>query len=282
MSKPLSSDLVGMTSDPMPVSWKQHDVQLYACAVGARPDAELDFLYEGRGPKVLPTFGVMRASAGMALLFTADVKINPAMVLHGQQSVVLHREIPARGKATAVGRITEVCDKGKAAVIGAETIVEDDDGPLFTAGMTLFVRGAGGFGGERGPSTEGKNAPPDRAPDVVVEHDTRPEQAALYRLCGDTNPIHIDPDFAKKAGFDAPFLHGLCTYGVVGRAVLHALCDSDPARFTSFDARFADQVQLGDTIVTKLWRMDDGEAIVQAESQRGNIVLSQAKATFAA
>ena len=282
MSKPLSSDLVGLTSDPMPVSWKQHDVQLYACAVGARPDAELDFLYEGRGPKVLPTFGVMRASAGMALLFTADVKINPAMVLHGQQSVVLHREIPGRGKATAIGRITEVWDKGKAAVIGAETTVEDDDGPLFTAGMTLFVRGGGGFGGERGPSTDGKNAPPERDPDVVVEHDTRPEQAALYRLCGDSNPIHIDPEFARKAGFEAPFLHGLCTYGVVGRAILHALCGGDPARFKSFDARFADQVQLGDTIVTKLWRVGDGEAIVQAESQRGNVVLSQSNATFAA
>jgi acyl dehydratase len=158
--------------------------------------------------------------------------------------------------------------------------VADDEGPLFTTTSSLFVRGAGGFGGERGPSTEGKHAPPGREPDLVISYETRPEQAAIYRLSGDRNPIHIDPEFAKMAGFDAPFLHGLCTYGVVGRAILHGLCESEPARFKSFEARFADRVELGDTIITKLWRNGTGEAIVQAETQRGNVVLAQSKTTF--
>jgi acyl dehydratase len=202
------------------------------------------------------------------------------MILHGEQAITLHREIPSRCKATVTGRISEIWDKEKAAVVGCEGLVEDDDGPLFTTTATLFVRGAGGFGGDRGPSTAGKNAPPEREPDYTVEDVTRKEQGAIYRLSGDRNPLHIDPEFATAAGFEVPFLHGLCTYGFVGRAILRALCDGDVARFTSFQARFADQVYPEDTIVTKLWVVGEGEAIVQAETQKGNVVLSQARATF--
>ncbi|HET7688381.1 MAG TPA: MaoC family dehydratase, partial [Candidatus Macondimonas sp.] len=139
---------------------------------------------------------------------------------------------------------------------------------------------AGGFGGERGPSSEGINVAPNRDPDHIVTYNTRPEQAALYRLSGDPNPIHIDPNFAKMSGYPKPFLHGLCTYGFVGRAILHTLCGSDPARFSSFEARFADQVYPGDDIVTKLWVIEPGVAIVQAETQKGNVVLSKSKCTF--
>jgi acyl dehydratase len=210
----------------------------------------------------------------------SNVEINLAMLLHGEQSITLHREIPAEAKVRVTGRISEVWDKGKAAVIGSEGIVEDDQGLLFTTKATLFIRGAGGFGGERGPSTQGVNQPPDRKPDHVVEDVTRPEQGAIYRLSGDRNPIHIDPDFAKMAGFDKPFVHGLCTYGFVGRAILKALCGGDPARFLHFEARFADQVYFGDAIITKIWKTGDGEAIVQAESQKGNVVLSQARAKY--
>jgi acyl dehydratase len=264
------------------VSWDSKDVMLYACGVGAKPDRELDFLYEGRGPKVLPTFAVIPGMLGMGTLFSVGLDINPMMILHGEQSITLHREIPADAKATVTGHISEVWDKEKAAVIGCEGVVEDDDGPLFTAKATLFVRGAGGFGGERGPSTEGRNAPPDRAPDAVVSDETRPEQAAIYRLSGDRNPLHIDPGFATSAGFDKPFLHGLCTYGFVGRAVLAALCGGDPSRLRGFEGRFADRVYCGDTIVTKVWHLGSGEAVVQAETESGNVVLSQARATFAA
>lgn len=280
MGRPLSSDLIGFTTDPTPVSWEDRDVLLYACGVGARPAEELDFLYEGRGPKVLPTYAVVPGMLGMAAILGGGVDIDLMMVLHGEQSITLHREIPPRANATVTGRISEVWDKEKAAVIGCEGAVADDDGPLFTAKATIFVRGAGGFGGERGPSTAGRNDPPDRAPDHVVTMETRPEQAAIYRLSGDRNPMHIDPGFATAAGFDGPFLHGLCTYGFVGRAILATLCDGDPARFRSFEARFADRVHCGDAITSKIWEVDRGAAIVQAEIQSGATVLSQALATY--
>ncbi|MCK6554619.1 MaoC family dehydratase N-terminal domain-containing protein [Candidatus Binatia bacterium] len=279
MARPISSDLVGMTFDPIPFAWETKDVLLYAVGVGAKPEGEIEFVYEGKGPKVLPTYAVIPGMLSMSGL-VSNVEINLAMLLHGEQSITLHREIPPEGKVKVTGRVSEVWDKGKAAVIGAEGIVADDKGPLFTTKATIFIRGAGGFGGERGPSTAGLNEPPDRQPDCVIEDVTRPEQAAIYRLSGDRNPIHIDPDFAKMGGFDKPFLHGLCTYGFVGRALLKGLCGGDPAKLISLSTRFADQVYMGDTIVTKVWKTAPGEAIVQAVTQRGNVVLSQAKATY--
>ena len=279
MSKPISTDLVGLTFEPVPFKWDSKDVMLYAVGVGAKPEGELDFVYEGKGPRVLPTYAVIPGMFSMGGL-VSNVEINLAMLLHGEQAITLHREIPPDGDVRITGRVAEVWDKGKAAVIGCEGIVEDDNGPLFTTKATLFIRGAGGFGGERGPSTAGVNVAPERAPDHVVEDVTRPEQGAVYRLSGDRNPIHIDPDFAKMAGFEKPFVHGLCTYGFVGRAILRALCGGDPARFKSFEARFADQVYFGDTIVTKIWKLKEGEAIVQAETQKGNVVLSQARTTY--
>ncbi|MDP1670482.1 MAG: MaoC family dehydratase, partial [Alphaproteobacteria bacterium] len=187
-----------------------------------------------------------------------------------------------RAKAKVYGKIVDVCDKGKAAVEGIESTLEDKDGVLLTTYASLFVRGAGGFGGERGPSTEGRNAPPERAPDETVSETPLLEQGAIYRLSGDWNPIHIDPEFAKLGGFDAPFMHGLCTYGFVGRAALKGLCGGDPAKFTSMTGRFADRVEFGDTIITKMWKTAPGEAIIQAETQKGNIVLSQGKVTYKA
>lgn len=276
----LTGELVGAVSEPIPVRWTKKDVLLYACGIGATPEHELDFLYEGHGPKVFPTFASIRGGAGAAALAKAGVKLDLSKILHGAQSVVLHRELPAEATATATGRVKAVWDKGSAAVIDTETTVFDDAGPLFTESMSVFVRGAGGFGGERGPSTSGLNSPPDRPADHIIEFKTRPEQAAIYRLSGDRNPIHIDPVFAQKAGFDAPFLHGLCTYGIVGRAIVRSLCGGDPTRFRSMEGRFADRVELGDTVITKLWRTGDGEAIVVAETQHSNVVLSQALTTW--
>lgn len=279
MAAPISKDLVGMSFEPVPFSWTSKDVMLYALGVGAKPDGELEFVYEGKGPKVLPTYAVIPGMMSMGGLI-GNVEINLAMLLHGEQGITIHREIPPEGRVQVQGKISFVWDKGKAAVIGATGEVSDENGPLFTTTATLFIRGAGGFGGERGPSTADLNKAPDRKPDVLVEDDTRPEQAALYRLNGDPNPIHIDPDFARMAGFEKPFLHGLCTYGFVGRALLKGLCGGDPAKLKSFDARFADQVFMGDTIVTQMWKTAPGEAIVQAVTQKGNVVLSQAKATY--
>ena len=277
MTRPLSPDLLDHELPPTSISWTDKDVMLYALGVGARPPADLDFLYEGNGPKVLPTYGVIPGLSAMGHLFS-EVDIDPTMILHGEQSIACHRTIPPEAEVEIQGRINQIWDKEKAAVIGFEGTASDADGPMFTASATLFVRGAGGFGGERGPSSAGRNAPPDRAPDVVIEHETRVEQAAIYRLSGDRNPLHIDPGFAKLAGFDAPFNHGLCTFGFVGRAVLDGVFDGDVDAFGTFEGRFADQVWPEDTIVTKIWNTDDG-ALVQAETQKGNVVLSQARCT---
>jgi acyl dehydratase len=200
------------------------------------------------------------------------------MILHGEQGFKIKKTIPTSGTLTTAGVVTGVYDKGKGALVTIETTTKDAGGDVvFTNTSGIFIRGAGGFGGERGPSTVGKNDPPDRAPDHIVEDVTRPEQAAIY-ASRRSQPIHIDPDFAKMGGFEKPFLHGLCTYGFVGRAIVKALCGGDPARFVSLEARFADQVYLGDKIITKMWVTSPGEAIVQAETQNGNVVLSQTKA----
>jgi acyl dehydratase len=275
----ITNDLGGMEFDPVDVEWTSKDTMLYALGVGAKPENELDYVYEAKGPKVLPAFAVC---PGMNLMFDLinKVEINLLMLLHGEQETVLHRPIPPDAKVKGIGRITEVWDKGKAAVMGVEGEVSDDDGPIFTNKATIFVREAGGFGGERGPSSKGLNEPPDRDPDHVVEDITLPQQAALYRLSGDRNPIHIDPDFAKMGGFDKPFLHGLCSFGFGCRALVQTVCKNDPDNFISMRGRFADQVWMEDRLITKVWETGDGEAIFQMETQTGNVVLSQAKATF--
>jgi len=275
----LSAELVGTEFEPSTFSWARRDCVIYALGVGARPQEDLDFVYEGRGPAVLPTYAVI---PGMAVLrgLGKAVKLDFTRLLHGEQGVTQHRVMPPKGDLELTGRIVEVWDKGNAAVIGVEGMASDGDGPLFTVYSSLFFIGAGGFSGDRGPSTKSVNVPPGRAPDVVIEHDTRPEQGAMYRLSGDTNPIHIDPDFAVAAGFKGPFLHGLCTYGVIGRAVLAGLCDGQVDRFGSLRGRFADQVWPGDRIITKMWHDGDDTAIVQAETQDGTVVFSQARATI--
>jgi acyl dehydratase len=279
MGEKISSSLVGLKFDPVEFRWTSKDVILYALGVGAKPATELEYVYEGRGPKVLPTYAVIPGMLSMGGLIS-KVDFDLAMLLHGEQGIEVYREIPPQATVRVLGEVSEVWDKGKAAVIGTKGVVSDEQGPLFSTSATLFIRGAGGFGGERGPSTTGLNEPPDRKPDHVVEDAVQPEQGAIYRLSGDPNPIHIDPDFARMAGFEAPFLHGLCTYGIVGRAILHTLCGHDPKRFGSLRARFADQVYYGDKVITKIWVTGEGEAIVQGVSQKGNLVLSQAKATF--
>lgn len=274
----LSPDLVGLKGEPTSYSWDSKDAMLYNLGIGARPYEDLDFLYEGKGPKVFPTFAVIGGMAGMGVMGQIE-GINPVMILHGEQSITLHRELPPEAKVTLEGELVEVWDKGGAAVLGIETTASDGDGPLFTAKAGIFARGSGGFGGERGPSSKKKNVAPEREPDHSISDETRIEQAAIYRLSGDRNPLHVDPEFAKAGGFDTPILHGLCTYGFVGRAILKAVCDNDPARLTSFEARFADVVFPGDTITTKLW-VDGGEAVVEAATQDGKTVVANAKATF--
>lgn len=279
IAKTLSPELVGTEFEPCNVSWTRKDVMLYALGVGSKPGSELDFLYERRGPKVLPTYAVIPGMQALSNIGKA-VELDVARLLHGEQGIEIHRPLPPEAELVMTSRISEVWDKGKAAVIGIEADFSDDEGPVFSTRSTLFYLGAGGFGGESGPSTRTLNLPPDREPDLTVSFVTQEEQGALYRLSGDRVALHIDPAFARKAGYEKPFMHGLCTFGFVGRAALQGLCDGDPERFLSISGRFSERVEFGDEIQTRIWHTAPGEAVLQAVTQDGKVVLSQAKTTF--
>jgi acyl dehydratase len=201
------------------------------------------------------------------------------MLVHGEQAITLHRPIPVQGEVSTVGQITGIYDKGKGAVVEVRSVSTDVSSgePLFTNVMSAFIRGEGGWGGDRGPSGP-KNVPPDRAPDREVTYQTRIDQALLYRLSGDRNPLHSDPAFAAMGGFDRPILHGLCTYGFTGRALLHALCDGDPARLTAMEGRFTSPVLPGEALTVRMWTGDDG-AVFQTTGSDGRVVLDAGKVT---
>ncbi len=197
-------------------------------------------------------------------------------MLHASEAVTVPAPLPPSGTAQSVQRFTEIWDKGKAAVIVSETTVTDPDGKLlWTTKRSIFARGEGGFGGERGPSTS-VAAPPDRAPDYEISVPVLPQQALLYRLCGDRNPLHSDPEFAAAAGFPKPILHGLCTYGMTCKALVDTLLDADVSQVKTFGARFAGGVCYpGETIKVNVWK-DDGRyvGVVTALSREDAVVLS--------
>jgi acyl dehydratase len=281
---PINPDAVGAESEPVDASWTSKDALLYAVGVGAGTD-ELAFTTEntsGVDQLVLPTFPVV-IGWGKASAVGALGSFNPAMLVHGQQAVTLHKQVPVAGTVTLTSRITHIWDKGKAVVVGTETVAVDkaDGQPLYTNFASLFIRGEGGWGGERGPSGP-QNVPPERAPDHTVTYQTSPDQALVYRLSGDRNPLHSDPAFAALGGFDRPILHGLCSYGFTGRALLHTLCGSDPARFQHVEARFAAPVLPGDALTIDMWAAGDAEALFTTSRQDGTVVIDQGLCRFAA
>ena len=210
------------------------------------------------------------------------MEVNPALVLHGEQRIELHGPIPTSGTITTTPTIKAIYDKGKAALVVVETESVDEKGRLlFRNTSGIFARGEGGFGGDRGPSGP-RNAPPDRPPDRSIALKTRPDQALLYRLSGDMNPLHADPDFAKLANYDRPILHGLCTFGYAGRAVLQAFCRNDPARLKAFEVRFSGVVFPGETIITDMWQIAPGKIVLTAKTERGEAVLSSSAAEVVA
>lgn len=257
----LNPDAVGTRSEPSDVSWTSKDALLYAVSVGAGTH-ELAFTTEnttGVDLQVLPTFPVV-IPGGSGSLFASIGSFNPALLVHGQQSVMLHRPLPADGTASVSAEIVAMYDKEKAAVVVIESQATLDGAPLYTTRMSAFIRGEGGWGGERGPSGP-QNVPPERQPDDEITYATSPDQALLYRLNGDRNPLHSDPAFAAMGGFDRPILHGLCTYGFAGRALLHCCCGGDPAAFNHMEGRFASPVLPGDHLTVRVWATDDGEAV---------------------
>ncbi|MEI5524377.1 MaoC/PaaZ C-terminal domain-containing protein [Streptomyces brasiliscabiei] len=252
------------------IAWTRKDVLLYHLGIGAGIPAtdpgELRYTLESR-LHVLPSFATV-AGAGspdvIGGLNAPGVDVDLATVLHGGQRVELHRPIPVEGRATATSRVAAVYDKGKAAVLVMRTEVADAEGPLWVNEAQIFVRGEGGWGGERGPSV--RQEPPTTAPDKEVERAVREDQALLYRLSGDWNPLHADPEFAGRAGFDRPILHGLCTYGTTLKAVVDTVLGGDVGRVRSYGTRFAGVVFPGETLRIRMWRPDDHAVRVTVSS----------------
>ncbi|KRD11897.1 3-alpha,7-alpha,12-alpha-trihydroxy-5-beta-cholest-24-enoyl-CoA hydratase [Mycobacterium sp. Root265] len=275
VEKALAADL-----DPIEFSWTSSDIQLYHLGLGAGADPmderELRYLTDNT-PQVLPTFGNVAVSFHMTEAPSVQfpgIDIELSKVLHASEAVTVPGPIPTSGKAWSKQRFTEIWDKGKAAVIVSESTVTDESGTvLWTTKRSIFARGEGGFGGERGPSTSVEL--PDRAPDAEIAIPTLPQQALLYRLCGDRNPLHSDPGFAKAAGFDRPILHGLCTYGIGAKAIVDHFLDGDVRQVGTYGARFAGTVIPGETLRANIWKQD-GTYIgtLTAPSRDNTVVLS--------
>ena len=260
---PINPDAVGTQGEPFVVSWNSKDCLLYAVGIGAGAD-DLAFSTENSTnvtQQVYPTFPVIVTRDPGSPMRNIGT-FNPAMLVHGQQAVTLHRSVPVEGSVRIVTRITGIYDKGKGAVVASEQIAVDanDGSPMFTLNSSAFIRGEGGWGGDRGPGGD-KNVPPSRTPDHTVTYRTSPDQAYVYRLSGDRNPLHSDPKFAAMGGFDKPILHGLCTYGFTGRALLKSLCDNDASRFTHIEGRFASPVIPGEELTVSIWNSGAGEAV---------------------
>lgn len=260
---PLNPEAVGTVGEPFEASWTSKDALLYAVGVGAG-SAELAYTTEntkGVDQHVLPTFAVVVGWGGGSVMRNIGT-FNPALLVHGQQAITMHKSLPVDGSASLLGRVVAMHDKGKAAVVVTETVATDlaDGQPLFTTVSSAFIRGEGGWGGDRGPSGP-QNVPPERGPDHQVTYQTSPDQALVYRLSGDRNPLHSDPSFAAMGGFERPILHGLCTYGFTGRALLHTLCGSDASRFRHVEGRFASPVVPGEALTVSMWEVGDGTAL---------------------
>jgi acyl dehydratase len=261
---PIDPDVaIGADLGTTKFEWSSTDVLLYHLALGAGAspvsEPELDYVLEDR-LKVLPTFGVVAPNFRMfeppAVTFPG-IDVDLSKVLHGTQSITVHAPLPADGRAVARSRIADVWDKGKAAVIIQEaTITTPTDDPLWTVRSSIFARGEGGFGGSRGQST--RLPAPEGDPVLEVEVPTLPQQALLYRLCGDRNPLHADPAFAALAGFDRPILHGLCTYGVVCKSLVDNLLAGDVTRVATFSTRFAGILFPGESLRIRAWQTETG------------------------
>lgn len=266
-------------------SYGDRETMLYALGVGFMRDpmneAELSYTYESN-LKTVPTMATVIAWGQRTL---AKAGINYLMVVHGEQRLTLHKPLPPAATISADGRVVGAFDKGagKGALILTETVITDKGTgeKLCTLGSTIFARGDGGFGGPSQGAPE-PHALPSRAPDMTIEADTRPDQAFLYALSGDRNPLHRDPKFAQAAGFPRPIIHGLCTYGTACRAILRDVCNYDHTKITSFDVRFSAPVYPGETILVDAWKDGRTVSFRARLKERDVTVLNNGKCTLAA
>jgi acyl dehydratase len=274
----MNLDMVGWASEPVARSWASDEAILYALGVGAgsvEPHArELEFTTDNSADvqqRVLPTFATVIGQG--AAVATRLGTFDRARLVHGEQSVRVHGPIPVAGSVETRTTVKGIYDKGSGAlaVLDAASLDPVSGATCFATTTSLFVRGEGGFGGHRAPADAGP--PPAREPDKVVTYLTRPDQALLYRLTGDRNPLHSDPAFAASSGFHRPILHGLCTFGFVGRALLHAVCDSQVERFSEMSTRFSRPTYPGDALRVSMWIEGDDCVIFRTDNQRGEAVL---------
>lgn len=277
----LDLSIVGQESAPSTYSYGWKDTVLYALGIGAKK-AELDYLYEGRGPKVIPSFAVVPMFPAMLERLVA-LKGDLAMIVHGAQRVRLHAPIAKEGSLTTVAKVRGVYDLRRFAVVMVDVEGRDAGGKLvFDSASQIIWRDAGGFGGTTQPK-EPKVAdiPKGQAADFRVEETTSPEQALLYRLSGDHNPLHADPAFAERVGFpQGPILHGLCSYGYMVRHAVQGL-GIDMERVTGFESKFTKPVWPGDTFVTEGWKVADGTVALQVSvKERSEVALSGAWLTY--
>ncbi len=266
--------------------YSEREAILYALGVGApanwlAPD-ELKFAHELRADfQVLPTFAVIFAKQLHDLALSGDlagIQYNPMMLVHGEQQLKLAKQLPRKAVVDSTVTVADIHDKGSGLLMILEVTSCDEAGDLLAQARTsMFIRGIGGFGGERGQSS----APslPERPPDAVIEEATLTRQALIYRLAGDANPLHVDPQMAAIGKYDKPILHGLCTFGFSARAVLKRFCDNDAARLTAISARFSHHVFPGETLITELWLEGANEVRFQTKAkERDVVVLSHASA----
>jgi acyl dehydratase len=271
-------NLLGKKHGPIPFEYTWKDVVRYALSIGAQTD-ELPFIYENAkgGLKVFPGFVTVMGSYLFAELFK-DVQVDFSRFIHGEECIKLYGSIPPEGKTFVEGEITNIYDKVKGAVIVWRMKVTTEKAQtLAEVEHSIFYVGAGGFGGDPGPKVEALEPPEGVEPSFSTSYYIPENQAALYRLNGDLNPLHLDPDFAKMGGYPRPILHGLCTYGYAARAVVLSVCNGDPTPFREFRARFSGVVYPGDTLVTEGWRDKGGRYLMRSRTDRG-VVLSHAYA----
>ena len=269
--------------------YSERDAALYALGIGAPADPldqdELKFVYElsSHGFQVFPTFAVIFTRSLNQLFMSGEVagiRYNPMMLVHGEQHLEILKPLPVAATVNSTLKIADIQDKGSGMLILIDGNSCDENGQgLARARWSVFIRGLGGYGGARGSSA--RIELPDRPPDIIHEERTLPTQALLYRLAGDSNPLHADPEMAAIGKYEKPILHGLCTYGFAARAILKRVCDNQPERLRSLSARFSQHVFPGETLLTEIWREAPGDLRFRAiAKERDAIVLSQARATL--
>lgn len=282
---PINYDqIMQLKSEGMSFTYTDRETMLYALGVGFGRDpmdeAELPFVYEN-GLKTVPTMATVIAWGQPTL---ASSGINYLMVVHGEQRLTLHRPLPPAAAILSDERVVGAFDKGpgKGALIVTEKVIrlKETGEKLCTLGSTVFARGDGGFGGPAQGAPE-PHAMPVRAPDLTVEADTRPDQAFVYALSGDRNPLHRDPKFASAAGFPRPIIHGLCTYGTAARAILKAVCGYDHTKMTGFDVRFSAPMFPGETLLVDLWKDGTTVSFRARVKEREATVLNNGRCTLA-